>query len=74
MVPQALGATLHAVALLLKISTDWDWFLTLIDSDFSLRLRILYSEHGQNGQVPLFGKICRDLLQFVKLFRDLSLF
>lgn len=32
----ALGATLHAAALLLKISTDWDWFITLSASDYPL--------------------------------------
>jgi hypothetical protein len=32
----ALAATLHAAALLLKISTDWDWFITLSASDYPL--------------------------------------
>lgn len=34
--PSALAATLHAAALLLKISTDWDWFITLSSSDYPL--------------------------------------
>ncbi|XP_021297061.1 beta-glucuronosyltransferase GlcAT14A-like [Herrania umbratica] len=32
----ALAATLHAAALLLKINTDWDWFITLSASDYPL--------------------------------------
>ncbi|XP_057967909.1 beta-glucuronosyltransferase GlcAT14A-like [Malania oleifera] len=32
----ALGAVLHAAALLLKISGDWDWFITLSASDYPL--------------------------------------
>ena len=32
----ALAATLQAAALLLKISTDWDWFFTLSASDYPL--------------------------------------
>lgn len=32
----ALSATLHAAALLLKISTDWDWFIPLSPSDYPL--------------------------------------
>ncbi|XAR49794.1 hypothetical protein NMG60_11003933 [Bertholletia excelsa] len=32
----ALSATLHAAALLLKISADWDWFITLTASDYPL--------------------------------------
>lgn len=31
-----LAATLHAAALLLKISADWDWFITLTPSDYPL--------------------------------------
>jgi hypothetical protein len=32
----ALAATLHAAALLLKMSTHWDWFITLSASDYPL--------------------------------------
>lgn len=32
----SLAATLNAVALLLKISADWDWFITLTASDYPL--------------------------------------
>ncbi|GMN48140.1 hypothetical protein TIFTF001_017318 [Ficus carica] len=32
----SLAATLNAVALLLKISADWDWFMTLTASDYPL--------------------------------------
>ncbi|XP_057514918.1 beta-glucuronosyltransferase GlcAT14A-like [Actinidia eriantha] len=32
----ALAATLQAAALFLKISTDWDWFVTLSASDYPL--------------------------------------
>ncbi|KAJ4718782.1 Beta-glucuronosyltransferase [Melia azedarach] len=32
----ALSATLHAAALLLKLSTDWDWFIPLSPSDYPL--------------------------------------
>ncbi|ONI14998.1 hypothetical protein PRUPE_3G020200 [Prunus persica] len=32
----ALAATLHAAALLLKLSADWDWFITLSASDYPL--------------------------------------
>lgn len=32
----ALAATLHAAALLLKISTNWDWFIPLSPSDYPL--------------------------------------
>ncbi|KAK4839842.1 hypothetical protein QYF36_025372 [Acer negundo] len=32
----ALSATLHAAALLLKIETDWDWFISLTPSDYPL--------------------------------------
>ncbi|XP_061354351.1 beta-glucuronosyltransferase GlcAT14C-like [Gastrolobium bilobum] len=32
----ALSAPLHAAALLLKVNTDWDWFITLSASDYPL--------------------------------------
>ncbi|XP_058113611.1 beta-glucuronosyltransferase GlcAT14A-like [Magnolia sinica] len=32
----ALAATLHAAAVLLKISLDWDWFITLSASDYPI--------------------------------------
>ncbi|KAF5953175.1 hypothetical protein HYC85_011119 [Camellia sinensis] len=32
----SLAAVLHAAALLLKISADWDWFITLSASDYPL--------------------------------------
>ncbi|KAM7254088.1 hypothetical protein ACFE04_031770 [Oxalis oulophora] len=32
----ALAATLHAAAMLLKISADWDWFIALSPSDYPL--------------------------------------
>lgn len=32
----ALAATLHAAALLLKLSAGWDWFITLSASDYPL--------------------------------------
>ncbi|KAL5825514.1 hypothetical protein ACOSQ3_021577 [Xanthoceras sorbifolium] len=32
----ALSATLHAAALLLKIGSDWDWFISLSPSDYPL--------------------------------------
>lgn len=32
----ALAATLHAAALLLRLSADWDWFIALSASDYPL--------------------------------------
>lgn len=32
----ALSAPLHAAALLLKLNSDWDWFITLSASDYPL--------------------------------------
>ncbi|XP_057454040.1 beta-glucuronosyltransferase GlcAT14C-like [Lotus japonicus] len=32
----ALSAPLHAAALLLKVNSDWDWFITLTASDYPL--------------------------------------
>nr|XP_011467547.1 PREDICTED: xylosyltransferase 1-like [Fragaria vesca subsp. vesca] len=32
----SLAATLHAAALLLKLSADWDWFIALSSSDYPL--------------------------------------
>ncbi|KAG5538111.1 hypothetical protein RHGRI_025256 [Rhododendron griersonianum] len=34
--PSAVASTLRAAALLLKISADWDWFVTLSASDYPL--------------------------------------
>ena len=34
--PSLLAAALHAAALLLKISAEWDWFVTLGASDYPL--------------------------------------
>ncbi|KAF9612969.1 hypothetical protein IFM89_004672 [Coptis chinensis] len=34
--PSALAATLHAAALFLKLSRDWDWFITLSSTDYPL--------------------------------------
>ncbi|PNX88604.1 xylosyltransferase 1-like protein, partial [Trifolium pratense] len=32
----SLSASLHAIALLLKVNSDWDWFFTLSASDYPL--------------------------------------
>ena len=48
----ALLATLHAVALLLKISTDWDWFVSLSASDYPL-----LAQDGNNLYFPKFAFI-----------------
>lgn len=45
----ALAATLHAAALLLQISTDWDWFITLSAADYPLM-----TQDGKNFSRLLF--------------------
>ncbi|CAK9146087.1 unnamed protein product [Ilex paraguariensis] len=48
-----LAATLHAAALLLKISADWDWFITLSSSDYPLMT--------QDDVLHAFSLLPRDL-------------
>ncbi|GMQ07827.1 hypothetical protein CsSME_00051854 [Camellia sinensis var. sinensis] len=45
----SLAAVLHAAALLLKISADWDWFITLSASDYPL-----VSQDGKNSILSIF--------------------
>ena len=34
--PSILSATLHGAAVLLRLSADWDWFITLSSSDYPI--------------------------------------
>ncbi|XP_077222813.1 beta-glucuronosyltransferase GlcAT14A-like [Tasmannia lanceolata] len=49
----ALSATLHAAAILLKISMDWDWFITLSASDYPIV--------SQEDLLHVFTSLPRDL-------------
>ncbi|XP_077217191.1 beta-glucuronosyltransferase GlcAT14A-like isoform X1 [Tasmannia lanceolata] len=49
----ALSATLHAAAILLKISMDWDWFITLSASDYPIIT--------QDDLLHVFTSLPRDL-------------
>lgn len=44
--PTMIASTLHAVAILLKKSKDWDWFINLSSSDYPLM--------PQDGKIVLF--------------------
>ncbi|KAF7135800.1 hypothetical protein RHSIM_Rhsim08G0249200 [Rhododendron simsii] len=51
--PSAVASTLRAAALLLKISADWDWFVTLSASDYPLM--------PQDDLLHAFSSLPRDL-------------
>ncbi|KAL6137277.1 hypothetical protein ACLB2K_062569 [Fragaria x ananassa] len=50
----SLAATLHAAALLLKLSADWDWFIALSTSDYPLM--------PQDGSP--WGILSRDFMEY----------
>lgn len=51
--PSAVASTLHAAALLLKMSADWDWFVTLSAADYPLAT--------QDDLLHAFSYVPRDL-------------
>ncbi|GFP79231.1 xylosyltransferase 1 [Phtheirospermum japonicum] len=55
--PSGLGAMLHAAALLLRVSGDWDWFIPLSASDYPLLSQddILYAFTSLPKDVNFMG-------------------